>query len=139
MGGTLTREKASAFSKEKKRELKSINRKFKQVDERLITIIGPPQAGKSCLMNALDDIDFCEDYKPDETAKMGYKIFSTVRSEHDHLHPIAFQMTDTPGSLIRHKRATEHYFTTCDAVLITFDMSMQLDEIKVDQWTQFAL
>ena len=94
------------------------------VEQRNITIVGPPQAGKSQLMNALDDIDFNEGYVADETAKLGYKMFNTVRSEHDHLHPIAFQMTDTPGTLIRHKRACEHYFTTCDAVLITFDMSM---------------
>lgn len=86
-------------------------------------------------MAQLADTGFTEAYTADETAKLGYKVFSTVKSEHPHLNPISFLMTDTPGSLLRTKRAAENYFGNCDVVLIVFDISMSLDEFKIEQWT----
>ena len=87
------------------------------------------------LMAQLADTPFTEQYTADDTAKLAYKLFSTVKSNHKHLYHISFKMTDTPGTLIRTQRAADHYFTTCDVVLIVFDCSMALDEVKIEQWT----
>jgi hypothetical protein len=48
-------------------------------------------------MNQLCDLPFSDVYTENETAKIGYKLFSTVKSNYRHLNPIAFTVTVTPG------------------------------------------
>ena len=86
-------------------------------------------------MAKLSDNKFNESYVAEETASLGYKVFSTVKSKHQHLYPISFRMINTPGSMIRTLRATDHYFSFCQVVLIVFDISSTIEEPKVEQWT----
>lgn len=94
------------FETEKNEELKAIKYKFENREYRDIVLLGPPKSGKLQLMNALCDLKFWKGYEENETAKIGYKLFSTVKSNYEHLNPIAFNVCVTPGSFIKHKRAS---------------------------------
>ena len=90
-------------------------------------------------MAALSDVGCDKEgmpYVANETAKLGFKLFSTIKSAHPHMNPIAFEMIDTPGSLLRTSRAVELYFGECEVLFIVFDISMELEESRVDKWTQ---
>lgn len=87
------------------------------------------------MMTKLSDNKFEESYVSEETASLGYKVFSTVKSKHEHVHPISFRMINTPGSMMRSLRAADHYFSYAQVVLIVFDLSLTIEEPKVEQWT----
>lgn len=91
-------------------------------------MVGPVKCGKTQLMNQLCDLPFSKHYDMHETAKIGYKLFSTVKSNYKHLHPISFTVVVTPGEFIKHRRAAEKYFNKCKVVLIVMDMSDAVDE-----------
>jgi len=55
------------------------------------------------------------------------------------LNPISLTVTDTPGDLIRTEVASDFYFGKADVILIVIDASMNLDDEKIDRWTQFVL
>lgn len=124
----LTRDKARQFSRERSQELEAIKYKFDDRENRQIVLVGPNKAGKTQLMNLLCDLKFSRQYTENETAKIGYKLFSTVKSNYQHLYPIAFTVVVTPGQFIRHKRASEKYFSNAQCVLIVMDMSDAVDE-----------
>ena len=46
---------------------------------------------------------------------------------------------DTPGSFMRTEVATDFYFENCDIIFIVIDISLLLDESKIDKATQFVL
>ncbi len=48
-------------------------------------------------------------------------------------------MIDTPGNLIQNSRCVDYYFEKPDVILICIDNSLQLDENKIDVWTQYVL
>ena len=83
-------------------------------------------------MTRLCDGKFEDTYVAEETATLGYKLFSTVKSKHEHLYPISFRMINTPGTLLRTKRASDLYFSSCSVILIVFDLSLQIEEPKVE-------
>ena len=86
-------------------------------------------------MNTLTDISFSENYEENETAKMAYKLFSTVKSSYRHLNPIAFEVLVTPGQFIKHLRCADQYFNHAEVILITFDFSEDLDEDQITKVT----
>lgn len=90
-------------------------------------------------MNALCDMKFSKKYTENETAKIGYKLFSTIKSNYQHLYPIAFTVTVTPGSFIKHLRAAPKYFEACQCILIVIDMSDAISEELIVQWTAMVL
>ena len=83
--------------------------------------------------------DFSENYEVDEQARYGFKLFSTVHSRYQHLDPVSVHAIDTPGVMMRTERAAESYFTACDVVLVTIDVSYVMDHSKIDLSTQFTL
>jgi GTPase SAR1 family protein len=90
MGVPLTVEKCKLFNWYKSTDLDQIEKKFRFIDERRIILVGPPQSGKTQLLNKLSDNPFCETYKSDENPTLAFKIFSTVKSKHKHIYPISF-------------------------------------------------
>jgi len=80
------------------------------------------------LMHALCDLPFKNKYEENETAKIGYKLFSTVKSNYPHLNPISFTVVVTPGNFIKFKRASQKYFEKAQVVLLVMDMSDSVDE-----------
>ena len=97
MGLGITREKQLQFQREKSDELSAINYRFNRREDREIILVGPPQVGKEQLMRALCDKEFKKSYTERETARLGYKLYSTVKSNYKHLNPISFTVTTTPG------------------------------------------
>ena len=70
---------------------------------------------------------------------MSFKVYSTNESQYDHLNPISVHCVDTPGSFMRTEIATDYYFESCDVILIVVDISLVLDDSKIDKTTQFVL
>ena len=97
MGLGLPRQKSLQFNQERKKELRSVRYKFDNREDREIVMLGPAGCGKTQLMNSLCDIKFSKKYEENETAKIGYKLFSTVKSNYRHLNPISFTVVVTPG------------------------------------------
>ena len=106
MGIGLPRQKAAQFSRERSQELRAVRHKFDDRENRQIVLLGPSQSGKTMLMHALCDLPFKNKYEENETAKIGYKLFSTVKSNYPHLNPISFTVVVTPGSFIKFNRAS---------------------------------
>ena len=52
---------------------------------------------------------------------------------------MGFQVIDTPGNLINTGRASEFYFKKPDCVIICMDISLQLDENKINVWTEWVM
>ena len=46
---------------------------------------------------------------------------------------------DTPGNFMRTEIAVDYYFQNCDIVFIVVDISLVLDEQKIEKCTQFVL
>mmetsp|Transcript_11488 Transcript_11488/g.14454 ORF Transcript_11488/g.14454 Transcript_11488/m.14454 type:complete len:179 (+) Transcript_11488:276-812(+) len=46
---------------------------------------------------------------------------------------------DTPGNFMRTEIAADYYFEHCDIVFIVMDISLVLDEPKIEKTTQFVL
>lgn len=42
MGGAISAKKQDIFEDERKKELRTINKKFKRVDNRSVLLVGPP-------------------------------------------------------------------------------------------------
>ena len=74
-----------------------------------------------------------------ESAQMGFKVYSTNESRYKHLKPMSVHCVDTPGSFMRTEIATDYYFDNCDIIFIVVDISLVLDEPKIDKATQFVL
>ena len=98
-------------------------------------LVGPPQSGKSQLFNAILGREYTTDYEVNESAQMGFKVYSTNESRYEHLHPMSVHCTDTPGSFLRSEIAADFYFETADIIFIVVDISLVLDEQKIDKTT----
>jgi len=110
MGTGLTREKRTQFQREKEDELGAIAYRFNKRENREVILVGPPRSGKEQLLRMLCDKKYKKKYDERETARIGYKLYSTVKSNYKHLHPISFTVTSTPGTFLKHQRASEKYF-----------------------------
>ena len=58
MGGHISSSKQDQFEAERKKELKTISKKFKKVGRRTVLLVGPPQSGKTQLFNAIVGRDY---------------------------------------------------------------------------------
>ena len=70
---------------------------------------------------------------------MGFKVYSTCESRYEHLNPMSVHCIDTPGSFMRTEVAADFYFEKADIIFIVVDISLGLDEDKIDKTTQFVL
>ena len=52
--------------------------------------------------------------------------------------PVTMQLIDTPGNLIQTSRASDYYFYQADVILICIDITLSLDEQKIEAWTQYT-
>jgi len=109
------------------------------VDRRNVLLVGPPQSGKTQLFNSIIGREYSEEYEIAESAQMGFKVYSTNESRYEHLKPMSVHCVDTPGSFMRTEIATDYYFENCDIIFIVVDISLLLDEQKIDKATQFVL
>ena len=74
-----------------------------------------------------------------ESAQIGFKIYSTNESRYESLYPMTVNVVDTPGMFMRTEVASDYYFENCDVILIVVDISLVLDDRKIDKSTQFVL
>lgn len=74
-----------------------------------------------------------------ESAQLGFKVYSTNESRYDALNPMKVHCTDAPGSFMRTEIAADYYFDDCDVIFIVIDISLVLDEAKIDKASQFVL
>ena len=102
-------------------------------------MIGPPQSGKTQLFNAIVGYPYSERYEINEHAQMGFKIYSTNESRYEHLPPLTVNCTDVPGSFMRTEIASQTYFENVDIIFIVVDISLVLDDSKIDKTSQFVL
>ena len=119
--------------------MRTIDKKFKTVDKRTVLFVGPPQSGKTQLFNAVIGKDYSEQYEISEAAQLGFKVYSTNESRYENLNPMTVHCVDAPGSFMRTEVATDFYFESCDVVLIVVDISLVLDDAKIDKASQFVL
>lgn len=49
------------------------------------------------------------------------------------------EVVDSPGVFMRTEVAADYYFEKCDVILIVVDISLVLDEQKIDKASQFVL
>jgi len=70
---------------------------------------------------------------------MGFKIYSTNESRYEHLNPMTVHVVDAPGVFMRTEVAADYYFEKCDVILIVVDISLALDDNKIDKSSQFVL
>lgn len=82
--------------------MNQIRYQFDHREDREIIIMGPAKSGKEQLLRVLCDKPFNKGYKERETARIGYKLYSTVKSNYNHLHPISFTVTTAPGNWLKH-------------------------------------
>jgi hypothetical protein len=66
---------------------------------------------------------------------MGFKIYSTNESRYENLYPMTVHAVDTPGMFMRTEVAADYYFDKCDVILIVVDISLVLDDNKIDKST----
>ena len=95
-------------------------------------LVGPPQSGKTQLFRNLLCHEFQENYEVDDTAKFGFKVFSTIQSRYENLNALSLHLIDAPGAMIRSHRGVDYYFKKCNAILIVMDISLVLDINKID-------
>jgi len=65
--------------------------------------------------------------------------YTTIKSKYQSLVPVSLHVLDTPGDLMQTSRCADYYFEKPDVILICIDISLQLDENKIDVWTQYVL
>ena len=63
MGGAISSKKQDEFEQERKDELKTITKKYKNVDRRNVLCVGPPQSGKTQLFNAILGREYSDQYE----------------------------------------------------------------------------
>lgn len=68
MGGQISAKKQDQFENERKRELSTIEKKFKQVQDRSVLLVGPVQSGKTQLFNSLIGKEYSDRYETSESA-----------------------------------------------------------------------
>ena len=139
MGGHISSNKQDQFENERKKELYTINKKFKKVEKRNVLLVGPPQSGKTQLFNYIIGREYSDQYEVLESAQMGFKVYSTNESRYEALNPINVNCVDAPGSFMRNEIAADYYFETCDIIFIVIDISLVLDEEKIEKSSQFVL
>ena len=49
------------------------------------------------------------------------------------------QCVDAPGIFMRTEVAADYYFEKCDVIFIVVDISLMLDDAKIDKASQFVL
>ena len=135
MGGHISSKKQDEFEQERIDELHLISKKFKQVDRRNVLLVGPPQSGKTQLFNAIIGKEYDPNYEQLDNAQLGFKVYSTNESRYEHLKPMSVHCVDTPGNFMRTEIAVDYYFQNCDIVFIVIDISLVLDEQKIDKCT----
>ena len=82
---------------------------------------------------------FEEEYKIDDTAKFGFKVFSTLKSKYENMHPLRMNLIDAPGAMTRDSRGVDFYFDKCNVILIVMDVTLDFVPDKIDKHTQFVL
>ena len=68
-----------------------------------------------------------------ESAQLGFKVYSTTESRYEALKPMTVHCVDAPGSFMRTEIAADYYFEDCDVIFIVVDISLVLDEAKIDK------
>ena len=63
MGGHISSAKQDQFEQERRQELKTIKKKFKNLQKRSVLLVGPPQSGKSQLFNAIIGKEYTDQYE----------------------------------------------------------------------------
>ena len=139
MGSNITRDARIKFNLERKKEMDMIRTRYKNLETKNVLLVGPPQSGKSQLFRNLLNQEFDENYEVDESAKFGFKVFSTIKSHYENLNAVSLHLVDAPGAMIRSHRGVDFYFEKCNVILIVMDISLVLDINKIDQTTQFVL
>ena len=109
------------------------------MDRRQVLLVGPPQSGKTQIFNAILGREYSEQYEIMEQAQMGFKVYSTNESRYEKLHPMSVHCTDAPGTFMRTEIASDFYFEKCEIVFIVVDISLVLDDAKIDKTTQFVM
>ena len=132
MGSTITHAARIKFKQERKKEIKAIADRYKNLENRNVLLVGPPQSGKTQLFRNILNHEFNEKYEVDESAKFGFKVFSTINSPYEKLNPLSLHIVDAPGVMIRSHRGVDFYFEKCDVILIVMDISLVLDINKID-------
>ena len=70
---------------------------------------------------------------------MSFKVYSTNDSRYDNLYPMKVNCVDSPGLFMRTGVAADHYFESCDIIFIVVDISLVLDDSKIDKTSEFVL
>ena len=139
MGSNITRDARIKFNQERKKEMDMIAGRYENLETRHLLLVGPPQSGKTQLFRHLLNHEFEDAYSADESAKFGFKVFSTIKSRYENLNPLSLHVVDSPGALIRTQRGVDYYFEKCNVILIVMDISLVLDINKIEATTQFVL
>ena len=134
----VTSAQQKKFDADYRHEMNRIDTKFQKFERLNVLCLGPPQAGKTALIKGLQGIEVDEQYVPDEVGQLGIEVFTPIKSTYKNLMPVSMHFIDTPGNLIQTSRASDYYFEQADVILICIDITLSMDEEKIDAWTQFT-
>ena len=126
MGANITRDARIKFNLERKTEIIAIKERYNNLETRSVLLVGPPQSGKTQLFRNLLNHEFQDPYNIDESAKFGFKVFSTIKSNYKEMHPLRMNIIDAPGAMTRNNRGVDFYFEKCNVILIVMDITLEL-------------
>ena len=135
MGVNITRDARIKFNKERADEINSIRTRYKNLETRSVLMVGPPQSGKTQLFRNLLNHEFEDVYNVDESAKFGFKVFSTIQSKYKAMNPLRVELMDAPGAMTRNNRGVDFYFEKCNIILIVMDITLELVDTKIERET----
>lgn len=79
--------------------------------------------------------EFEDVYNVDESAKFGFKVFSTIQSKYKQMNPLRVELMDAPGAMTRNNRGVDFYFEKCNIILIVMDITLELVDTKIERET----